>query len=667
MAYTIDITVADTETIDMSVEDDAVIDVNIENSTVTTDTRTNISQDGTEVVSNVEDINFSGSHFNVVDDGDKTVTTSLLNDDITVAGNTVSLGGSTTVDYIDLNDTGSSFPIPNSDLANSSITVAGNSVSLGSSTVVDHSDLSNITESDHRTDENIEDLVNSLLVAGDKLSWTYDDAGDTLTIDTTALDEEEVEDAVNSLISDGNAITTTYDDANDTLTVSVDETSISHENISDVSTADHRTDEQIEDLVDSLLEAGDKLSWTYDDAGDILTIDTSALDEEEVEDAVNSLLSGGNAITTTYDDAGDTLTIDVDSNSIDSDELVNDSITVAGNSVSLGGSTTVSAGDLSNINLGTPSAGQLLVYDGTSSEFANAGLTAGNGISKTEDDASLSISLTNDSVEVAGNTVSLGGSTTVDHVDLSNIGSDDHHSRYTDEESQDATNDLLVGGTNITLTYDDSNNDLTIDGTDTRTDISDSGGVVVSDTSDITFTASNDATVSVSDDADGTGTVDISAIDTTYSAGDGLKLSGTTFNIEPVDFAGNGLEDDGSDNLAISSNAVQTDEIDLSISPTWTGNHTFNSQTTVGADIVPDSAGSINIGSDTNYFNDVHASSFKTHSKGFRNTGAKDLVEEIKEGAEGSMDVGRIVTDLAEMVLKQQEKISKLEKRIENE
>jgi hypothetical protein len=67
----------------------------------------------------------------------------LTNSSMTVAGNSVSLGGSTSVDYADLGDT-SSFPIPNSDLSNSSVTVsAGNGLtgggpaSLGGSTMLD--------------------------------------------------------------------------------------------------------------------------------------------------------------------------------------------------------------------------------------------------------------------------------------------------------------------------------------------------------------------------------------------------------------------------------------------------------------------------------------------------------------------------------------------------
>jgi len=52
-------------------------------------------------------------------------------------------------------------------------------------------------------------------------------------------------------------------------------------------------DEYIEDVVDRLLEADDKLTWTYDDGNNTLTISTTALDAEEVRDTVGNTLTGG--------------------------------------------------------------------------------------------------------------------------------------------------------------------------------------------------------------------------------------------------------------------------------------------------------------------------------------------------------------------------------------
>ncbi|WP_135302642.1 hypothetical protein [Haloarcula amylovorans] len=77
----------------------------------------------------------------------------------------------------------------------------------------------------------------------------------------------------------------------------------------DSALADRLIEEEVEDVVDALLAGGDKVSVSYDDANDALTIDTSALDAEEVRDEVGSLLVGGDGITATVDDAGDSVTI----------------------------------------------------------------------------------------------------------------------------------------------------------------------------------------------------------------------------------------------------------------------------------------------------------------------------------------------------------------------
>lgn len=79
---------------------------------------------------------------------------------------------------------------------------------------------------------------------------------------------------------------------------------------------DIRTDEQIQDVVGGLIQANGNISVTYDDANDVLTVDTSALNEEEVEDAVASLITAGNAITVNYDDVNDSLSIAVDESSL---------------------------------------------------------------------------------------------------------------------------------------------------------------------------------------------------------------------------------------------------------------------------------------------------------------------------------------------------------------
>lgn len=73
------------------------------------------------------------------------------------------------------------------------------------------------------------------------------------------------------------------------------------------------------------------------------------------------------------------------------------------------------------------------------------------------------------------------------------------------------------------------------------------------------------------------------------SAGQFISVNGDQLQVN----VGNGLADDGSNNIEIPLNAIQLDELDLSISPTWTGNHTFNSVLTMAANIDMNNSGTI--------------------------------------------------------------------------
>jgi len=109
----------------------------------------------------------------------------------------------------------------------------------------------------------------------------------------------------------------------------------------------------------------------------------------------------------------------------------------AGTGLSLTGTTfALDAGlnDLTDANISTPVAGNLLIYDATNSYFENALLTAGSNVTITNADGSITIaatdtdttytagsgltltgtefSLTNDSVTIGGTAVALGGSLT---------------------------------------------------------------------------------------------------------------------------------------------------------------------------------------------------------------------------------------------------------------
>ena len=94
-----------------------------------------------------------------------------------------------------------------------------------------------ITPFSGKSEEEIEDIVAGLSQGGDKLSYTYDSGADTVTIDTTALDEEEID----TFIAEGNAVDTTYDSGAGTLTIAVDEAEISHANLSNITADDHHS------------------------------------------------------------------------------------------------------------------------------------------------------------------------------------------------------------------------------------------------------------------------------------------------------------------------------------------------------------------------------------------------------------------------------------------
>lgn len=110
--------------------------------------------------------------------------------------------------------------------------------------------------------------------------------------------------------------------------------------------------------------------------GNIVSSDPLGYSDEDAQDATAALLSGGSNITTSYDDPNDTLTIDT---SALNEEEVQDTI--------------------------------------------SALLTGGTGVSLNYDDA-------NDTLTING----FSGS----HNDLTDIASDDHHTRYSDSEAQSA-------------------------------------------------------------------------------------------------------------------------------------------------------------------------------------------------------------------------------------
>lgn len=158
--------------------------------------------------------------------------------------------------------------------------------------------------------------------------------------------------------------------------------------------------------------------------------------DSEAISAVES--SSGLALAAGLDLSGDlsdgTTTIwDSSAGSILSTALEADSVSVAGRSVSLGGSTNIAHGDLTSISENQHHSKNHDHSEGDISTVPNAGLS-------------------NSSVTLAGNTVSLGSSSAIAHGDLSSIGTNDHHSRDHDHSEQGISTVGNQGLTNYQVT-----------------------------------------------------------------------------------------------------------------------------------------------------------------------------------------------------------------------
>ncbi len=165
------------------------------------------------------------------------------------------------------------------DLSNYDNSTTGYISDLSSFSTDDLSEGSNL----YFTDERAQDAVNSLLSAGTNVTLTYDDAGNSLTIDSpdTQLSDEEVQDAVynNVLSGSQSLITVTYNDGSNEVTYSV-QNDLSQYSFANVSTSDisegsnlYFTDERAQDAVGNNLGA----NLTYDDSAPLVEIDESSL------------------------------------------------------------------------------------------------------------------------------------------------------------------------------------------------------------------------------------------------------------------------------------------------------------------------------------------------------------------------------------------------------
>ena len=97
----------------------------------------------------------------------------------------------------------------------------GNQVEVASRTLIgfDTDDLSEGTTNKYFANELVDDRVNALIQAGTNITTSYDDAANTLTINSSGKTQEEIEDIVDGLLTAGTGITLTYNDSAGTLTI----------------------------------------------------------------------------------------------------------------------------------------------------------------------------------------------------------------------------------------------------------------------------------------------------------------------------------------------------------------------------------------------------------------------------------------------------------------
>lgn len=344
--------------------------------------------------------------------------------------------------------------IPQGRLENDTVTVAGNAVALGGSTGISHSDLTGIGAGDHHTrysDEEAQDAVNSLLTAGTLLSKAYDDAGNNLTLDVDPIDpadlnfdpatqseldshtatagahhtrysDEEAQDAVGTILSDSSSVNFTYDDAGNSITATVTASAVDHGSLSGLGDDDHP--HYAEHGAAETISAG----WTF-----------TALQTFQRAPGAGT----ANFLTLKSGDTQDQLQYRLDGNDHFVLRAVDDSASANRNIWRIDPAST-QMNMLATLNFpnvtGTPTFAGHDHSEGGMATVPNTGLV-------------------NSSLTVAGNSVSLGGSTAVDHADLSNIGSNDHHAKYKDEEAQDAVGTILSSQ----FTYDDATPSINID------------------------------------------------------------------------------------------------------------------------------------------------------------------------------------------------------------
>lgn len=358
------------------------------------------------------------------------------------------------------------------------------------------------------TQEQVEDFVNGVIVAGTNMTKTYDDTAGTLTLSSTGKTQEEIEDIVANLVVAGTNVTKTYDDSAGTLTLTSTDTN------TQLST------EQVQDIIGAMVSGNNEsnITVTYDDTNGKLDFNSTntntQLSNEEVEDVVGGMVTGNTEtfISVSYEDSDGTLDFVVPV--LDEDDMNTNSATHLATQQSIkayvdtevAGLVDSAPGALNTLNELAAAINDDATFSATVTTALGNRLrvdTASQGLSGTEQ----SNARTNLNVDVAGTDNST-------NVTLATV--TDNYLSISGQAITAGTVPLSLGGTGAT-SASAARTALGVDaaGTDNSTNV--------------TLTGSGNY-LSISGQAITVDPIDISD-DTNLTAGTGLTLSGDTLNV----------------------------------------------------------------------------------------------------------------------------------------